>query len=162
MLIPVCSYFYPVAMTDLPMQIMNYPVLIIFGLIECDYWASWDKVMYSFNVLLIEPTFWVRNIMQNISLVVECAAIINASVSSLSPGHLMDCKLVFINNFWFGKETGYVEAFRFSIFLFAFGLVFSLLVSVFLLILWQLYLLQRYFQDSARILFHIYGYFDTE
>lgn len=59
-------------MRDLQIQMLTYPAMNVCVVIASEYGASWDKVFNSFCVLITEPVFLVRSIMQDINLKVAC------------------------------------------------------------------------------------------
>lgn len=59
-------------MKDLSVLILIYHAMIIFILNGREYWAFRDKGIGSFNELVIDSTFYVCTIMQDIRLVVAC------------------------------------------------------------------------------------------
>lgn len=81
----------------------------------------------------------------------SCPARINTPVHSSSPGGL---RIDLNEDLGFGDATGYVKAFNSRFLLFAFDPALSLLAPIFLLILWQLHLTCRHFQDLIRIFSH--------
>lgn len=80
-----------------------------FVLIVCEYWASCDKVINSFNMLIIEPTFWVLTIMQDMSLVNACKqknkplSLILTSWTTIATGEM---RIDLHQHFLFGEVTG--------------------------------------------------------
>lgn len=71
MSIQVIDCFYPVVMTDIPMQILTYPLMKGFVPIVGEHLASSEEMIIFFSVYFREATFFIRIIMQYISLVVS-------------------------------------------------------------------------------------------
>lgn len=109
----------------------------------------------SLKVLVTETTLWVLTVMQDIYLVVACKqALVLWGISSVSPELLNHWRVANWSTWAFLIRRKNCPVY-FGFLLFAFGRAFSLLASIFLLILWQLYLLLRYFRQLTRILLHI-------